>query len=106
MMRALQGIGPLVTSLSPIPKGVSIKAERNRKRNAGKEILVTRSKRLQAKKKKRASYPPNTEPGGSVPLSSDSKDMTSIASGRMEVMAVVVGPSHCGNTQVSSNVPA
>jgi hypothetical protein len=71
-MQFMHEIGPLVPSLPPLPEGVSVKAERKRKRDVGKETLVARSKRLQAKKKK-VSRPAHAERGGSVPLSSDLK---------------------------------
>jgi hypothetical protein len=37
-----------------------------------------------------------------VPLSSESEDMTSTASGGMEVLVAVGGPSHYGDAQASS----
>jgi hypothetical protein len=41
-----------------------------------------------------------------VPLSSDSEDVASTASGGMEVVAVVGSPSHCHDAHASSNVLA
>jgi hypothetical protein len=41
-----------------------------------------------------------------VPLSSDSEDVASTASGGMEVMAAMGGPSHCRDAHASSNALA
>lgn len=65
-----------------------------------------RSKHLHAKKKKKVSCPAHAEPGGSMPPSSNSEDITSTSSGGMEVMAAVRGPSHRCDAQASSNIPA
>jgi hypothetical protein len=63
-MWSLQGIRHLAQCLLSLLEGVTVKAERKRKRDAGEEALATPLEGLQAKKEKRASCPARMESGG------------------------------------------
>jgi hypothetical protein len=100
--RSLQGISPIASSLPPLPKGVTVQPERKRKRSNG-ETLGAHMRCLQAKKKGKGV----TRPIGSgerVVLPPGSEEAFASPSGGARNMALVGGPSRCGDAATSSNV--
>lgn len=104
-MLALQRLRFVKASLPPLLEDTATKVQKKR-RDVEVETLVTcKRHHLKMKREKKVELQARAEPGRSISLSTDMKDMTSTVSGGMGPLASVGGPSHHGDVEASYSIP-